>query len=266
MLELAVRPTDPPMGADQYLLIQTRAWWLSSVPTSSGLLHHLAEHVVRTWIPGRPERDWLRRHEVTGRRRWLTGSEEEARREGLTPDEAVTVTWSRGPGGDFRAEDERLEELTDELTAAATPRRRGSWHAPTSEFLAALPRDPSALLDRLVDGPSSRFTGPFSRAVDLLRSGAVPADLREALYAALVRLPAVTVDEAATDPEGRPCLALVHDAGPTRTELFVDADTGQFAGERDTLRKDSSIGLGVGTVIATTAVRTAVVDHVDDLV
>ena len=50
-----------------------------------------------------------------------------------------------------------------------------------------------------------------------LRSGLVPADLRAALYAALTALPAVKVDGHATDCEGNPRLALVHDDGPTRT-------------------------------------------------
>lgn len=179
----------------------------------------------------------------------------------------MSVTWSRGPGGDFRVDDDAPDDISS-WAGSPTPdtrRRRGTWHAPTADFLAALPRDPAELLDRLLDGPPSRFTTPFSRAVDLLRSGAVPADLRAALYTALLHLPAVTVNPATSDPGGRPCLALVHDAGPTRTELFIDSAGGQFAGERDTLRKDSTLGIGAGTVISTTVVRTTVVDRVDDM-
>jgi hypothetical protein len=48
--------------------------------------------------------------------------------------------------------------------------------------------------------------------------------------------------------------------GRTRTELMISPADGQFAGERDTLRMDSRCGLPSGTVISSTAVRTAVVD------
>ena len=71
---------------------------------------------------------------------------------------------------------------------------------------------------------------------------------------------AVAVDEHATDCEGHPRIALVHDDGPTRTELIIDPVDGTFAGERDTLRSDARFGLPAGSVISTTAVGTAVVD------
>ena len=93
----------------------------------------------------------------------------------------------------------------------------------------------------------------------------MPADLRTALYLALAGLPDVTAAEGVPDVDGRQCVALVHDAGRTRTELLVTPEDGQFAGERDTLRIDSRCGLRSGTVISSTAVRTAVVDEVPGL-
>ena len=124
----------------------------------------------------------------------------------------------------------------------------GNWHAPTPAFLDRLPRDPRALLRCLrADGPEGRTASqPFTRAVGALRSGLVPADLRAALYAALTALPAVDVDEHATDCDGNPRVALVHDDGPTRTELIIDPVNGGFAGERDTLRTASRLGLARG--------------------
>jgi hypothetical protein len=257
LLEPAVRTADRPLGPDQYRYVATRGWWMGSFGTSDGLLLHLTEQWVRQWIPARPERDWLLDRGVTGRVRWLTGSAEQAEDEGFDLADAVPTGRYRAPHGDFYA---ALHDLA--------PRRRpGTWHAPTAEFLARLPRDPRALLARLqADGPEGRIASqPFARAVGTLRSGLVPADLRAAFYEALVGLPAVSVDENATDLDGNPRMALVHDDGPTRTELLVDPDDGSFAGECDTLRTTSRLGLSAGTVVLCTTVAGAVVDTLGDL-
>jgi hypothetical protein len=257
LLEPAVRTADCPLGPDQYRLIATRGWWMGSFVTSSGLLLHLTEQWIRQWVPARPERDWMLDREVTGRVRWLTGSVQEAADEGFDLAGAVPTGRYRAAYGDFYA---GLDDL-------APRRRAGSWHTPTVEFLARLPRDPQALLALLrADGPEGRIAGhPFARAVGALRSGLVPADLRSALYVALTGLPAVTVDEHATDLDGNARIALVHDDGPTRTELLVDPANGGFAGERDTLRRDSRLGLVTGTVVLCTAVTSRVVDTLGGL-
>ena len=257
LLEPAVRTADHPLGPDQYRYIATRGWWMGSFGTSTGLLLHLTEQWIRQWVPARPERDWLLDREVTGRVRWLTGSAEEADDEGFDPASGVPTGRFRAAHGDFYAE-------LDDLPAR---RRTGSWHAPTTAFLARLPREPRALLARLqADGPEGRTASqPFARAVGTLRSGLVPADLRAALYAALVALPAVVIDANATDCEGNPRLALVHDDGPTRTELIIDPRDGAFAGERDTLRAPSRLGLAAGTVVLCTSVSNCVVDTLGGL-
>ena len=252
MLEPAVRTADRPLGPDQYRYVTTRGWWMGSFATSAGLLLHLTEQRVRQWIPARPERDWLLDREVTGRVRWLTGSAEQARAEGFELSGAVPTGRYRAAHGDFYAS---LDDLA--------PRRRpGSWHSPTTEFLARLPRDPAALLARLrADGPEGRTASqPFARALGALRSGLVPADLRATLYTALLALPAVSVDEKATDLDGNPRMAIVHDDGPTRTDLLVDPADGSFAGECDTLRVASRLGLAAGTMVLCTTVGSAVVD------
>ena len=257
MLEPAVRTADCPLGPDQYRYIATRGWWMGSFGTSTGLLLHLTEQWIRQWVPARPERDWLLDREVTGRVRWLTGSAEEAVDEGFDPAAGVPTGRFRAPHGDFYAG-------LDDLPGRPRP---GNWHAPTSGFLDRLPRDPRALLSCLrADGPEGRTASqPFARAVGALRSGLVPADLRATLYAALTALPAVEVDGHATDCEGNPRLALVHDDGPTRTELIIDPANGAFAGERDTLRTASRLGLPAGTVVLCTSVTTRVVDTLGGL-
>jgi hypothetical protein len=257
LLEPALRTADRPLGPDQYRYVATRGWWMGSFGTSTGMLLHLTEQWIRQWIPARPERDWLLDREVTGRVRWLTGSAQEALAEGFDLVDAVPTGRYRAAHGDFYA---ALDDIA--------PRRRpGTWHAPTVEFLARLPRDPDELLTRLcADGPEGRTASqPFARAVGALRSGLVPADLRAALYAALVALPAVSVEENAADLDGNPRMAFVHDDGPTRTDLFVDPADGAFAGERDTLRTPSRLGLAAGTIVLCTTVVRTVVDTLGGL-
>jgi hypothetical protein len=101
--------------------------------------------------------------------------------------------------------------------------------------------------------------------VNVLRTALVPASLRSAIYTAVLGLPHVTRQDGVPDIDGRPCIAVVHDAGRTRTELLVTPRDGQFAGERDTLRTDSRFGLPAGTVISTTAVNTSTVDGLGEL-
>ena len=57
----------------------------------------------------------------------------------------------------------------------------------------------------------------------------------------------------------------MHDDGPTRTELIIDPVDGAFAGERDTLRTASRLGLAAGTVVLCTSVTTSVVDTLGGL-
>ena len=172
--------------------------------TSTGLLLHLTEQWIRQWVPARPERDWLLDREVTGRVRWLTGSAEEADDEGLDPAAGVPTAGSAP----------RTATSTQGSTTCPRP-RPGNWHAPTSAFLDRLPRDPRALLCRLrADGPEGaprRSPSPGRWAPCAAGCARGPA---RRPYSALTALPAVTLDGHATDCEGNPRLALVHDDGP----------------------------------------------------
>ncbi|MGQ0572788.1 MAG: hypothetical protein ACT4RN_01145 [Pseudonocardia sp.] len=249
--DVPVAMSDEAVGPDQYRYVTTRAWWLGTVTEGEEVHAHLAEHVVTRWVPACPERDWLLDHRVTGRVQWLSGDGVP----GFDPADGVAVGRFRAPYGDFHAEQQ----------GRRPGRRAQGWHAPTPTFLAGLPHDPAELLDRLcLDNPTSRWSGPFVAAAATLRTCLVPAPLRTAMFRALCLLPAVTVARDVAALDGRCCAALVHDDGPTRTELLVDPVDGQYAGERDTLRRDSPCGLPAGTMIATTSVRTGVVDDLGD--
>ncbi|MDN5857989.1 MAG: hypothetical protein L0H84_05140 [Pseudonocardia sp.] len=250
MPDLAIEASDRPLRPDQYVYVETHAWWLGTF----GRHTHLTEHRIRQWIPARADRDWLLVRELTGAQRWLIGSAEEAADDGFELDDV-------GPTGRFVARNGRFEPDGDlDPPCPADQPRRGTWQAPTPAFFAELPRDAGELRARLMhENPGSWF-GPFAAAVNVLRTALVPAALREALYAALLGLPHVTRADGILDIDGRECIAVVHDAGRTLTELLVTPRDGQFAGERDTLRTDSRCGLAAGTVISTTAVATSTVD------
>ncbi len=248
MLDHVITTSDEPIEPDQYRFVATDAWWLGSF----GPYQHLTEHRLRTWIPARPEREWMLDRELTGRQRWLTGSAEEAEEDGFELRDIAPVGVFCAPYGEFYRE-------PDGWCVEPAQRRRGSWQVPTAEFLARLPRDPAAMRDRLLADSPGRWASPFSSAVDALRTCLVPADLRSVLHSALTGLDGVHVEPEPIEIDGRVCLVLVHDAGRTRTELRIDKADGQFAGERDTLRMDSRCGLPVGALIGETAVRTAVV-------
>jgi hypothetical protein len=258
LLDLAVAVSDGPVRPDQYRYVETHAWWLGTF----GPHQHLTEHRLRMWVPKRTDRDWLLVRELTGAQRWLTGSAELAREDGFDLRDVAPVGRFAARHGEFDTSSADLsEDAVFDLDGRCVggPMQRGSWKSPTPGFFARLPLDPQRLLEQLLeDNPGSWF-GPFEAAVTALRTGLVPAPLRSTLYKALTGLPAVTVGRA-VNLDGRDCLALVHDAGRTRTELMIDPKDGQFAGERDTLRADARFGLPTGSVISTTAVGTAVVD------
>ena len=258
MPDLAIEASDRPLRSDQYTYVETHAWWMGTF----GRHTHLTEHRVRQWIPARADREWLLERELTGAQRWLVGSAEEAADDGFDLRDV-------GPIGRFVARHGRFvlngEHDEAELHCAPTPPRRGNWQAPTPGFFAELPRNPEQLRARLCDENTGSWFGPFAAAVNVLRTALVPAALRSAIYGALLGLPHVTRMDGVSDIDGRPCIAVVHDAGRTRTELLVTPEDGQFAGERDTLRMDSRFGLPAGTVISTTAVTTSTVDGLGEL-
>jgi hypothetical protein len=281
LLEPAIAVSDRPVAQHQYRYVETHAWWLGTF----GPHQHLSEHRLRQWVPARFERDWVLDRELTGAQTWLTGSAEEAVADGFDLHDLAPVGRFRAPYGEFRTDllDRELDDMDDLADLAgladdlrgdsgrrfctSSPRqpRRGNWQSPNPEFISRLPRDPADLLARLHEDNPGRWFGPFTAAVTALRTALVPADLRASFYAALTRLDDVRVVDNAVNIDGHACLAIVHDAGRTCTELMIDPSDGQFAGERDTVRSDSRSGLPAGTVISTTAVRTGVVNAPGEL-
>lgn len=251
----AVAVSDKPIGPGQYRHVATHAWWMASMASTGSLperYSYLAEVISNVWVPSDQQRDWLMDRRVTGRRVWIQGSEKQAVAAGFD----VIDRWPSGrwqaPYGDFFA-----------VTTGRQPGpREDSWQIPTPDFLAALPRDPRQLLDRLqADSPDDRpgYTGAFVYATDALRTGLVPADLRAALYRALLMLPGVRITHR-SETGNEHDLSLSIDNGARRGEILISGADGQFAGERSVFTRD--IGdFRAGTEQTSTTVVITVVDR-----
>jgi hypothetical protein len=130
------------------------------------------------------------------------------------------------------------------------------WQIPNPHFMGGLPHDPGQLYARLrADSPDDRpgYVRPFAYAADALRSGRVPADLRAALYRALLLLPGIKITEA-PDQDGAPRIALAIDDGARRNEIFIDPDNeasllsrGLLGVLRSSFRRDGAIARSSGS-------------------
>jgi hypothetical protein len=211
-----IQARDIPLAPGQFRYQRTDTTMLDGHTGRRAYHQHDTDEV---WIPADPEAEWLLRQDL-GRIEWLDGED---------PD-ATTLP------GRFRRED-RARYGTFDQDNGPEP----SWYHLTPEFLAGLPRDPSALL-ALIEREYAKAAHPgkaqFQHATHLLLGGALPADLRTALYQAMVRIEGVTVDGTVIGfSDGR--------AG--REELIVDPTDGVPSGRR-WLRPDGAV---TGTAVIT---------------
>ncbi|MFG3717947.1 CU044_5270 family protein [Streptomyces massasporeus] len=149
---------------------------------------------------------------------------------------------------------------------------RGNLNSPTYNFLAALPADPGALLERIRDDAeknhgagSGSTTGPDQEAFvtigDLLRDGVSPPETTAALYRAAALIPGVDVVLDAVDAAGRKGVSVARTHDGERTEWIFDKSTARLLGERTVLVEDNAWGK-VGTVVTSVAViNSGIVDE-----
>jgi hypothetical protein len=244
-----VSVVDEPIGPGEYRYIATHAWWMATMDEYS----YLAENVLETWVPAERHQEWLLRREVTGARKWLSGTEEEARADGHPVDGPM---WPEGewraPCGDFYAAESGEQPC----------RGKGSWQQPTPEFLAGVPTGTQELYDRLRADTSGRGSDPDLEMVvyvaDALRTGQVPAQVRAAMYRVLAKVPGIQITEQVANLDGRRGTAYGISAAGARHDIIVDPGTGQFIGERQ-IAVDGYDDIPAGTVTEYTSVTTTVV-------
>jgi hypothetical protein len=245
-----VNSVDEPLGPGQYRYIATHAWWMSSMDKYS----YLAENLLETWVPADEKQDWLWRRDVTGARKWVSGTEAKAKAAGWTS--VDEPGWPEGewraPCGDWFATDEGKKPC-------ATP---GTWQTPNAEFMASLPRDPDQLYDRLRKDTAGRGNDENMEMLvyvaDMLRSGLVPADLRAALYRTLAKVPGLEITEQVANLDGQKGTSYGISADGQRHDVIIDPATGQFIGERQVVEEGYEY-VPAGTVTEYTSVTTAVV-------
>jgi hypothetical protein len=241
-----------------YLYVAVRAWWLTVDESPPGRHVYLAENWIQRWIPSDCSWDWLLDRQVTGRKVWLSEPVEDSDSEGRDlPKPWPTGTW-RAPYGDFRA-----------ASAGRAPRPgHGSWEDPTDGFLAGLPRDPTDLRERLAIDSRSDQRGwhrALALAASCLRTGLPPADLRVALYDAMITIPGSRVEDGVEDADGRPGLSIFWTDRHSRHDVIFDAANGAFIGERTTTSDpDAELNLPAGTITELTALTTAAVESLDE--
>lgn len=236
-----IRAADLPVAPGQYRYIATHAWRMTGPYglASRNNFSYLAEELTEDWVPADQSQKWLMRITETGERKWVQGTEEDARAAGVPIDE--------------------VPPPRDQWNAP----RSGSWQEPNPQWLAGLPRDPQQLYDRLrADAPvNSRGDAELLvYAADALRSGLVPADVRAALYRALAKLPGLEITDQLANLDGRVGIAYGMSDGHSRHEIIIDPATGEFIGERETLITGTD-GMKAGTVMSYTSVSTSVVNE-----
>jgi hypothetical protein len=250
-----ITSVDEPLGPGQYRYIATHAWWMATIANKppKRSYSYLAENLLETWVPADQKQEWLWRRDVTGARKWVSGTEAQARADGYPIDEAgwPEGEW-RAPCGDWFAEEEGREPCS----------QPGSWGLPDAEFLAALPRDPDRLYDRLRADTSGKGSDPDLEMVvcvaDLLRTALAPADLRASLYRVLAKVPGMQITEQVANLDGQRGTAFGVSAKGMRHDVIIDPATGQFIGERQ-VTEEGFEGVPAGTVTEYTSVSTAVV-------
>lgn len=130
--------------------------------------------------------------------------------------------------------------------------------------LADLPRDTEELLAHIrlvtVGQSHSPDDAAMTFIVERLQTGAVPADLRSALYNAAALIPGVTITEEQATLNGQTGIAIGRDeANLERQEIIIDPETGMYIGRRQVTLSGYD-DIPAGTVTGWSTITATVVD------
>lgn len=256
-----IHAKDEALKPGQYQYFETDAWYMNTTAMASSgsgssagptpIFVALAHTKSQRWSPADWTGTWLERRTDTGERKWIVGSEADAKKAGMDPTDRPTAE------PDYRG---TCQSYFQNVCAGD-----GNWQGPTKPWIAALPRDPDQLYDRLAADAQGHGINDTAEmlvyATDALREGLLPADLRAALYRAMARIPGIEIVDSAANLDGQVGVAFAIEDGIRRSETIIDPKTGAFIGERDVLTGNSD-GIPAGTVAGYTAVHTAVVDKI----
>ncbi|MFI6291037.1 CU044_5270 family protein [Nonomuraea sp. NPDC050790] len=180
-------------------------------------------HLTETWV-AKNGRIWIGHRQLAARPLDL----EAWRRDGSP------AQWPMGKDGGLHSTTPGQGTLT-----RLKGERKLHWSALplTIKQIEALPADPEALKKRATEaiGSDRDLAGPAQDGLprtlaSLLYELPASPQVRSAAYQALATLPAVQVEGAATDPQGRPGIAVtfpIQQGQPTQGRLIIDPGTSQ---------------------------------------
>ncbi|PZS29867.1 MAG: hypothetical protein DLM58_14580 [Pseudonocardiales bacterium] len=257
---------DPVIPPGQYRYVKTHAWFANNVgrgslgvppagapaqvqPDGPDAVTFLSEQQYEVWVPADGQGTWYWRYTRPIATKFFSAADKayvEKNFPGMLTSRVENYTGADGQIG---------------------PAVTTTWGIPTPAWLAALPRDPTALLARLYIDPNkagadvNKYDAAFLHIAQVLSSGMVPADLRAALYQVASRIPGVTLIDSTANLDGRQGVAVgrVDSTGNVRQEIIFDSAGGQYIGERQvTVHPDGTFNVPVGTATESTAVTVGV--------
>ncbi len=241
--------SDPVVGPGQYQLVQTDALYLAlgGVGPNDETTGFLENYHDELYVPANREDDWV----------WVQCLRTPAQTFGPESEELAknqanvgADNWQTFRGG-----------ITS--SGAFAGYKNNSGRETTADY-AALPQDPEQLLQEIYEMNAAELPDDQALAwiIETLMRGTVPAEFRAVLYKTAALIPGVTITESQATLNGIAGIAVgrVEPERKERQDLIIDPATGQFIGQRVVLLDGIGRHIPAGTVWASTAVTTTVVD------
>lgn len=240
--DLAARVVERPIAPGQYRYVRTRYEGIT-VEIGSGKAW-TTDMANEQWIPADRRDEWLLKFDINSVE-WLPGHEGEG-----APD-----AGSFKDGQEFRGKCGKYSYYAEGQPDRCTA---GSFHNPTPEFIASLPKDPGELLAKLKEAGGTGDAGALMQAREALQSGEFPAEVRANIFRALALLPGLVVTDKRANLDGKEGVALGIKYFDDFTEIIIDPANGDFIGGRATVAEEKD-GLEKGMVRQSSAVTSVIV-------
>ena len=227
--------SDPKIGPGHFRYVRDQVWGggVSGDPSKP-----LTDQATTTWQPAKWTDQWLRRDSVLGS--LTVRADESGQIVAAGPEQKPSLR-----DNDVRAGCADFDAVDPQHSGGRLPcvDQKGSWLTPTPDWLASLPKDAVALATKLkAETPSD--VSPLYMAVQALKTGVVPADIRPILYRALTYLPgdaSGTKDVANLDGKLGFAIGVVKQG--VVDEILIDPSDGTYLGERQYEPANDSIFL-----------------------
>lgn len=235
--QAALSADDKLVPPGQFLYVRQNA--RSSTTDAKYEWMYLEDQTLETWIPSNRKATWLHRRSGTGNRQIVLGSEKDIPT--FDPPLREDLEW-KAEGGAW---------LGDKIPV--------SFRSPTPEYIAALPRDPRQLFEKMRSEVSGNGGRELLQMVnDGLDSGLYPAEVRSVIYQALTFVPNLEVVDRTAVLDHRTGTALGVTEDDFTEQIVINPADGDYLGSRSVLARDAH-GMKAGQVFNLTTVTTRVV-------